>query len=69
MALHHPDKERFPDWVLDVGNNLFHRCLTIMQRMKPLPDRLMRINNMFVAIGYILSQKMREADENERDKI
>jgi hypothetical protein len=52
MAGHHPDRENFPDWVLDVGNQMFHKTTTIVQRMLPTPENVTVIHNLIMALEY-----------------
>jgi hypothetical protein len=52
MANHHPDRENFPEWVLDVGNQYFHKTTTIVQRMLPTPENVTIIHNLIMALEY-----------------
>jgi len=52
MASHHPDRENFPEWVLDVGNQYFHKTTTIVQRMLPTVENVTVIHNLIMALEY-----------------
>ena len=52
MALHHPDRKAHPRWVIETGNQFFHKCLTIVQRMKPTPENLMVIRGLCDALEW-----------------
>jgi hypothetical protein len=52
MAGHHPDRSAFPEWVLDVGNQIFHKAITICQRMLPTPENVTVIHNLIMSLEY-----------------
>ena len=52
MAGHHPDREGMPEWVLDVGNQIFHKTVTIVQRMLPNAENITVIHNLIMALEY-----------------
>jgi len=62
MALHHPDKEQYPNWVIDTGNHFFHKALTIAQRMKPDPWNLAIIRGFIDALEWEYLKKRRILD-------
>lgn len=57
MANHHPDREGLPKWVLDVGNQIFHKTLTIVQRMLPTEENVTIIHNLIMALEWEYLQK------------
>lgn len=52
MANHHPDREGLPEWVLDVGNQIFHKTLTIVGRMLPTPENVTIIHNLIMSLEF-----------------
>lgn len=52
MASHHPDREGLPRWILDLGNNIFHKAVTIVQRMKPTEENVTIIHNLIMALEW-----------------
>jgi hypothetical protein len=52
MAGHHPDREAMPEWVLDVGNQIFHKAVTIVQRMLPNAENITVIHNLIMALEF-----------------
>jgi hypothetical protein len=52
MAGHHPDREAMPEWVLDVGNQIFHKTVTIVQRMLPNAENITVIHNLIMALEF-----------------
>jgi len=65
MAWHHPNTTEFPEWVVDVGNNHFHKCLTIVQRMNPTPENLTVIRGLIDSLEYEYLDKRRILDVQE----
>jgi hypothetical protein len=49
---HHPDREGLPKWILDVGNQYFHKTVTIVQRMKATPENVTVIHNLIMALEW-----------------
>jgi len=68
MPAHHPDKERYPDWTLELKNNLFHKVVTVVQRMKSTPENLTAVFNLICSLFYELLRMLREIDEKEKVK-
>ena len=62
MQRHHPNKTLYPDWVLDVGNMQFHKSLTVIQRMRPIPENLAVIRAFIDALEYEYLDKRRRLD-------
>jgi hypothetical protein len=52
MAGHHPDRKAMPTWVLDVGNQIFHKTVTICQRMLPNAENVTVIHNLIMALEF-----------------
>ena len=52
MASHHPDREGLPRWILDLGNNTFHKTVTIVQRMNPTEENITIIHNLIMALEW-----------------
>ena len=52
MASHHPDRGGMPTWILDLGNQFFHKAVTIVQRMLPTPENVTVIHNLIMALEY-----------------
>ncbi len=52
MANHHPDRDGLPAWVLDVGNQIFHKTVTIVQRMLPTEENVTIIHNLIMALEW-----------------
>jgi hypothetical protein len=52
MASHHPDRAGMPTWVLDLGNQFFHKAVTIVQRMLATPENVTVIHNLIMALEY-----------------
>jgi hypothetical protein len=52
VASHHPDREGLPKWILDVGNQYFHKTVTIVQRMKATPENVTVIHNLIMALEW-----------------
>lgn len=65
MANHHPDRDKYPEWVIDVGNNHFHKTLTIVQRMLPTPENMAVIRGLIDAMEYEYLEKRRFIDLEE----
>jgi hypothetical protein len=65
MANHHPDREKYPEWVIDVGNNIFHKTLTIIQRMLPTPENMAIIRGVLDALEFEYLEKRRFIDVEE----
>lgn len=68
MALHHPDKKLYPEWVIDTGNQLFHRCVSIVQEMRPIPENLAIIRGFIDSLEYAYLEKRRYLDIADRSK-
>lgn len=62
MPLHHPDKERYPDWTMDVGNQFFHKALTIAQGMSPKIENLAVLRAFIDSLEYAYLEMRRELD-------
>ena len=62
MATHHPDRKRWPDWTLDVGNQLFHKAITIAQTMRCTEENFAILRAFIDALEYEYLQKRRELD-------
>jgi hypothetical protein len=65
MASHHPDREKYPEWIIDVGNQMFHKTLTIIQRMLPVPENMAIIRGLIDALEYEYLEKRRFIDVEE----
>jgi len=65
MAGHHPDREAMPEWVLDVGNQIFHKTVTIVQRMLPNAENVTVIHNLIMALEYEYLVKRAALDTEE----
>lgn len=52
MAGHHPDRAGLPEWTLDLGNQVFHKTVTIVQRMLPNEENVTIIHNLIMALEY-----------------
>lgn len=65
MANHHPDREKYPEWVIDVGNNIFHKTVTIIQRMLPTPENMAIIRGLIDALEFEYLEKRRFIDVEE----
>ena len=66
MAKHHPSKALFPNWTLDLRNQLFHRVVTIIQRMNETPQNLADIRALIDALEFEYLMKRRILDELEQ---
>ena len=64
MATHHPNKKDHPNWTLWVGNNYFHKAITIAQKMKPITENLAVLRAFIDALEYEYLQKRRKLDED-----
>jgi len=62
MALHHPDKTLYPDWVIETGNQFFHQVLTVAQRMRATEENLAKIRGFLDALEYEYLMKRKELD-------
>ena len=62
MALHHPDKELYPEWTIYLGNQIFHQCVTIVQRMGATPENLAIIRGFVDSLEYEYLGKRRYLD-------
>lgn len=62
QVYHHPNKELYPDWVILLKNDLFHRVLTVVQRMNPTAENLMFIRGLADSLEYEYLMKRRELD-------
>ena len=67
MALHHPDKILYPNWTIETGNSLFHKCLTVAQRMRANAKNLAIIRGFIDALEYCYLLKRRVLDEDENE--
>lgn len=65
MANHHPDREGLPEWVIDLGNQFFHKAVTIVQRMLPNPENLAVIRGLIDALEYEYLVKRAVLDVSE----
>lgn len=65
MAWHHPDKRNSPRWVLDVGNQMFHKVVTVVQRMLPTIENLVVIRNLVDALEWEYLRKKEVLDVAE----
>jgi hypothetical protein len=65
MAGHHPDREAMPEWVLDVGNQIFHKTVTIVQRMLPNAENITVIHNLIMALEfeYLIKRAVLDTEE------
>jgi hypothetical protein len=52
MANHHPDREGLPSWVLDLGNQIFHKTCTVVQGMLPTEENVTIIHNLIMALEW-----------------
>jgi hypothetical protein len=52
MAGHHPDRSGLPEWTLDLGNQIFHKTVTIVQRMLPNAENVTIIHNLIMALEW-----------------
>ena len=57
MALHHPDIISHPDWTIYLGNQLFHQCVSIVQRMRPTAENLAIIRGFIDSLEYSYLKK------------
>jgi hypothetical protein len=57
MPKHHPDKKRFPDWTLELGNHYYHKAVTIAQRTKPTIEKLARAFIDALEYEYLMTRK------------
>lgn len=62
MPLHHPDKERFPDWTLEVGNHYYHKAITIAQMTNPSIEKLAVLRAFIDALEYEYLETRRKLD-------
>lgn len=65
MANHHPDREKYPEWVIDLGNQMFHRVVGIVQRMLPTPENMAVIRGLCDSLEYEYLEKRRYIDVHE----
>ena len=65
MANHHPDREKYREWIIDCGNQMFHKVLTIIQRMLPTPENMAVIRGFCDAVEYEYLEKRRWIDVRE----
>ncbi len=65
MAKHHPDKTLYPNWTIETGNQLFHKCLTVAQRMKANCENLAILRAVCDALEYIYLMKRKVLDEDD----
>lgn len=65
-AYHHPDKHEYPEWVILIKNHLFHKVVTIVQRMLPTTDNLMYIRGFIDALEWEYLCKRRALDVEEK---
>lgn len=65
MAWHHPNRKALPRWVLDVGNQMFHKTITIVQRMLPNIENLVIIRNLIDALEWEYLRKKAILDVEE----
>jgi len=69
VAKHHPSKALFPCWTLDIRNQLFHRVVTIVQRMNENEQNLADIRTLIDALEFEYLIKRRVLDElDEREE-
>jgi len=61
-SYHHPDKAEHPRWVLIMKNFLFHKVITIVQRMLPNEDNIMYIRSFIDALEWEYLVKRRFLD-------
>jgi hypothetical protein len=64
-ARHHPDYEKHPNWTIWMKNHLFHKVVTLVQRMKSTPENLMWIRGFIDALEYEYLQKRAVCDVEE----
>lgn len=62
MALHHPHKSLYPDWTIYLGNQQFHLCVTIVQRLRPTAENLAIIRGLIDSLEYEYLRKRRYLD-------
>ncbi len=67
MAKHHVDKQLYPNWTIETGNKLFHKCLTVIQRMRANAENLATIRGFIDALDYCYLMKRRVLDEDESE--
>ena len=65
MAKHHPSKALFPYWTLNLGNQLFHKTVTIAQRMNETDENLAKLRALIDALEFEYLMKRRVLDETE----
>lgn len=52
MAGHHPNRDDLPRWTLDLGNQVFHKTVTIVQRMLATEENVTIIHNLIMALEW-----------------
>lgn len=60
-AWHHPNREN-PRWVLIMKNHLFHKVVTLVQRMLPNVENVMYIRQFIDALEYEYLKKREVLD-------
>lgn len=67
MALHHPDYLLYPNWVIFLPNQLFHKIVTVVQRMKATNQNLAGIRALIDCLEYEYLRKRQQLDEEENE--
>ena len=65
-AYHHPDRKEYPEWVIYMKNFLFHKVVTIVQRMLPNEENLMFIRGFLDALEWEYLCKRRALDIEQK---
>ena len=65
-AYHHPDRKEYPEWVIYMKNFLFHKVVTIVQRMLAHPENLAYIRGFIDALEWEYLIKRRALDIEEK---
>ena len=63
---HHPDKEQWPEWVLDLPQSL-HMVVNAIQRLKSTDENLAIIRSFLDSVDYEYLRKRRQLDEGENN--
>lgn len=65
MAWHHPNITDYPKWVIETGNNHFHKTLTIVQSMRATQENIAVIRGLCDSLEYEYLRKRCELDVAE----
>ena len=61
---HHPDKELWPDWTIDLPQSL-HMVVNALQRLKITEENYALIHNFLVCVEYVAFNLRRLLDKSE----